>query len=186
MLPVSLPFDPHAMIADSNYDCCAARIIAPKRLGNQITPPPSKSRPAPTAITTILRLRPLVRSDIAPIARPTTAIGMMIQLAQPSSGIKAGMTRIRAMTPMRIEMILRIETMSRLRRRIARGQRVDVDTVDGLAHHYRASTAAMDGVGVHTKIPPLQGGICCLPRSLCRTAPGSPCSFALQGGLIYS
>ena len=34
---------------------------------------------------------------------------------------------------------------------------MDVDTVDGLAHHYRASTAAMDGVGVQANTNVIEG-----------------------------
>src|SRR5690606_2388232 len=58
--------------------------------------------------TTILRLRPLVRFDIAPSASPTTAIGTTIQFAQPRSGMKAGMAKIKAITPMTIDTKLSI------------------------------------------------------------------------------
>ena len=43
----------------------------------------------PTTITNRLRLRPVLLPDMAPMPAPTTASGMMSQLAQPSSGMKA-------------------------------------------------------------------------------------------------
>ena len=77
--------------------CDASRAVG--RVFAQMIPPPSMSRRTPATMTTMLRFRPLVLSDIAPSASPTIAIGMMIQLAQPSRGMNAMTTRTSATRP---------------------------------------------------------------------------------------
>ena len=59
-------------------------------------------------ITMRLRLRPVVLREIIPTTAPMMASGMINQLAQPSSGMKAMSARIRATAPMISEAILSI------------------------------------------------------------------------------
>jgi hypothetical protein len=70
----------------------------------------------------MLRFRPDVWPDVAPIASPTTAIGMMIQFAQPRRGMNAGMTRIKAAMPMMIEMRFRIILIMALQNEVSRAE----------------------------------------------------------------
>jgi chloramphenicol-sensitive protein RarD len=66
----------------------------------------------PITMTTMLRLRPLVLSDIAPSASPTTAKGTMTQLAHPSRGMKAKTAKIKAIMPMTSEAMLSMDRLS--------------------------------------------------------------------------
>src|SRR5687768_13347093 len=70
------------------------------RIAAQMMPPPSISRMIPTTITNRLRLRPVLLLDTAPTPAPTTASGMISQLAHPSKGMKAIAAHSRATTPM--------------------------------------------------------------------------------------
>src|SRR5262249_16004645 len=69
-------------------------------------PPTITPHPPPTTTTTRQILRPPLLPDAAPIARPTTAIGITNQLSQPSSGMKAIATPISVTIPIRIETML--------------------------------------------------------------------------------
>src|SRR3546814_826324 len=95
-------------------------LLASKGFGflkDQMMPPPSIRRMTPITMTTILRFRPLVLSDIAPSASPMTAKGMITQFAQPSSGMKAKTARTRAIAPMMSDPILSMAMVLARRRR---------------------------------------------------------------------
>src|SRR3954452_8384649 len=74
-------------------------------------------------ITNRLRLRPAVPREIIPTTAPMIASGMISQLAQPSSGMKAMSAKISATAPMMSEIRLNIGRLLTSFRRLRQARR---------------------------------------------------------------